>query len=141
MAEKKYSKYLTTECLKPSPVRKDVFLTTTRNLEWSGGGNCSLDCFFITQPHLMLTQPHQHEFTQYLHFFSSNPQDAREFDAEVEISLGEEGEKYIITQPTAVYIPAGLHHGPLNFAKVNKPVLFVDLALTGKYARVGDTPD
>jgi hypothetical protein len=141
MAETKYSKYFTTECLKPSPMRDGVFLTTTRNLEWAGGGNCSIDCFFITQPLLMLTQPHQHEFAQYLHFFSANPQDATEFDAEVEISLGEEGEKHIIRVPTALYIPAGLYHGPLNFAKVDKPILFIDLALTGKYARVGDTPD
>ncbi len=89
----------------------------------------------------MITQPHEHEFNQYLHFFSSNPEDARDFDAEVEISLGEEGEKHVIKVPTAVYIPAGLKHGPLNFVRINKPVLFVDLALTGTYTRVGNTPD
>ena len=141
MAKSKYDKYFTIKCVKPHPEKEGVFLTTTRGLEWSGGGNYSIDCFFISSPRLMITQPHQHEFPQYLHFFSANPYDATEFDAEVEISLGEEGVKYIITQPTAVYIPAKLHHGPLNFAKINKPILFVDLALSGKYTRIDDTPD
>ena len=89
----------------------------------------------------MISQPHKHEFPQYLHFFSANPDDGKDFDAEIEISLGEEQEKHIITEPTAVYVPAGLHHGPLNFARVTKPVLFLDIAVTGKYSRVGNTPD
>ena len=61
------------------------------------------------------------------------------FDAEIELSLGEEQEKQIITSPTAAYIQAGLHHCPVNFAKVNKPVLFVDVAIIGKYSRIGNT--
>jgi hypothetical protein len=144
MAEKKYEKYLTTNCLQPHPTKEGVFLTSTRNLDWSCKGNYSIDCFFLADPRIMITQPHQHEFTQYLHFFSANPDDAKEFDAEVEISLGEDKnnmEKYTITVPTAVYIPAGLFHGPLNFKKINKPILFVDLALTGTYSRIGNTPD
>ena len=141
MPEGKYDKHFTTDCLKPHPEKEGVFLTTTRNVEWFGSGNCSVDCFFISEPHLMITQPHQHEFAQYLHFFSANPYDATEFDAEVEITLGEEGEKHVIKSPTAVYIPARLHHGPLNFAKINKPILFVDLALSGKYERIGNTED
>ena len=141
MAETKYGKYFTRDCLKPSPKREGAFLTSTRHLESFGGGDCSIDCIYITSPHLMITQPHQHEFAQYLHFFSANPDDARDFDAEIEITLGQEGEKHVINSPTAVYIPAGLHHGPLNFVKINKPVLFVDLVLSGKYARVGNTED
>ena len=141
MANTKYDDYFTTKCLKPHPDKEGVFLPTTRNLEWSGGHNYSIDCFFITSPRLMITQAHQHEFPQYLHFFSSNPDDAEEFDAVVEFTVGEEGEKHIITQPTAVYVPARLPHGPLNFKTINKPILFVDLALSGKYTRIGDTPD
>jgi len=89
----------------------------------------------------MISQPHKHEFPQYLSFFSANPNDATDFDAEIEMSLGEEQEKHIVKAPTAVYIPAGMYHGPVNFAKVNKPVLFVDIAVTGNYTRVGNTPD
>jgi hypothetical protein len=141
MAETKYGKYLTRECVKSDKQREGASVTSTRHLESFGGGDCTIDCIYITSPRLMITQPHQHEFAQYLNFFSANPDDANDFDAEIEISLGEEGEKHAITSPTATYIPPGLHHGPLNFAKVNKPVLFVDIAMSGKYSRIGNTAD
>jgi hypothetical protein len=109
-----------------------------------GGGHLSVDCIFITRPFMMVSQPHQHEFPQYLHFFSAKPDDQRVFDAEIEITLGEDeihGEKHIITRPTALYIPAGVYHGPLNFKVINKPMLFIDIAVAGEYKRVGNTPD
>jgi len=104
-------------------------------------GLISVDSIFVREPVLMITQPHQHEFPQYLCFSSSNPDDPDEFDAVVEISLGEEGEKHIIDSPTVVYVPSNLHHGPLNFKTINKPVLFVDVALSGQYTRIGNTED
>jgi hypothetical protein len=141
MTETKYGQYFTTECVKSDSNKERGSITSTRHLETFGGGHLSVDSIFISRPHQMISQPHKHEFPQYLHFFSANPNDGTDFDAEIEISLGEEQEKHIITEPTAVYVPAGLHHGPLNFAKVNKPVLFLDIAVTGKYSRVGNTPD
>ena len=141
MAETKYGQYFTTDCVKSESNRENVFVVGTRKLESFGGGHLSVDSVFITRPHLMTSQPHQHEFPQYLHFFSVNPDDPTDFDAEIEVSVGEEAEKHIIDKPTAVYIPAGLHHGPVNFARINKPVLFIDVAATGKYTRVDDTPD
>ena len=141
MTETKYDQNFTTECVKSDSNEKMSSITSTRHLDTFGGGHLSVDSIFISKPHQMISQPHKHEFPQYLHFFSANPNDATDFDAEIEISLGEEQEKHIVNAPTAVYIPAGLHHGPLNFAKVNKPVLFLDIAVTGKYSRVGNTPD
>jgi hypothetical protein len=141
MAKTKYGKYLTTEVFNPDPNRDSSHVTSTRHLESFGGGHLSIDSIYVTRPHLMITQPHKHEFPQYLSFFSANPNDAKDFDAEIEITLGEEQEKHIIKSPTAAYIPAGLLHGPLTFARINKPVLFLDVAVTGKYSRVGNTPD
>jgi hypothetical protein len=89
----------------------------------------------------MITQSHQHEFDQYLCFFSLNPDDPNEFEAEIELSLGEELEKQIITTPTIAHVPAGLPHGPLHFVRVDKPMLFLDIAITGKYSRIGGTED
>jgi hypothetical protein len=114
-------------------------MMSTRQLQSFGDGHFSIDCIFVATPRLMIDKPHQHGFAQYLCFFSANPGNARDFDAEIEISLGEEGEKHIITSPTVAYIAAGLHHGPLNFARIGKPVLFIDIAMTGSYARIGDT--
>ena len=149
MAKSKYDKYFTQECVslfKPKDGKgKGVYMTSTRPLteKW-GGGHLSVDCMHITKPHVMITQPHKHEFPQYLHFFSENPADARDFDAVIEFTVGdspENGKKYIINKPTAVYVAAGLYHGPLIFIEINKPVLFIDIAATAKYSRVGNTPD
>jgi hypothetical protein len=107
MAETKYGRYLTRDCIKPNIKKEGAYVTSTRHLETFGGSDCTIDCIYITSPHLM--------------------------------TLGEEREKHTITSPTAAYIPAGLYHGPLNFAKINKPVLFLDLALSGRYSRVEDT--
>ena len=150
MPKSKYDKYFTTEVVQEMPTKdgkgkSGIFATSTRHLgdKW-GGGHLSVDCFYITHPHQMISQPHKHEFAQYLNFFSANPNDAREFDAEIEFTVGdsaENGEKRIITKPTSVYVAAGLYHGPLLFKVINKPVLFLDIAVTGKYSRVGNTPD
>jgi hypothetical protein len=150
MAKGKYDKYFTSEVVMEAPAKEGqgksgAFVTSTRHLgDKFGGGHLSIDCIYINRPHLMISQPHKHEFAQYLSFFSANPNDPRDFDAEIEMTVGEtaeKGEKHIITKPTSVYVAAGLYHGPLHFKVVNKPLLFIDIAVTGKYSRVGNTPD
>jgi hypothetical protein len=149
MAKSKYDKYFTDEVVFQAKDKdgraSGRFLTSTRHLqEKFGGGHLSVDCFHVTQPHTMITQPHKHEFPQYLHFFSDNAEDSRDFDAVIEFTVGdspENGEKRIITKPTAVYVAAGLYHGPLVFKVINKPILFIHVAVTGKYTRGGNTPD
>jgi hypothetical protein len=145
MPKTKFGKYFNTDVLHVSPKFPGLWdVSSTRHLKEFGGGHLSVDCILIARPFLMVSQAHKHEFPQYLHFFSANSDDQRVFDAEIEMTLGEDevhGEKHIITRPTALYIPAGLYHGPLNFKVINKPVLFIDIAVTGEYKRVGDTPD
>jgi hypothetical protein len=79
---------------------------------------------YFTKPHLMVSTTHVHDCDEYLLFLGTNFEDMDDFDAEVELYMGEEGEKYIITSPTIVYVPARMIHCPLNFVKVNKPVFF-----------------
>lgn len=145
MPRKKFGKYFTTDVLHVSPKFPGLWdVSTTRHLKKFGGEHLTVDCIHITHAFMMVTQPHTHEFPQYLHFFSANSNDQRDFDAEIEITLGEDEthlEKHVITRPTALYIPAGVFHGPLNFKVINKPVLFLDIAVAGKYKRVGNTPD
>jgi hypothetical protein len=145
MSGTKFEKYFSTEVLKESPKFPGLWdVSSTRHLKGFGGGHLSVDAIFITRPFVMVSQPHQHEFPQYLHFFSADPFDQRNFDAVIEMTLGEDevhGEKYVITRPTSLYIPAGLFHGPLNFKVITKPVTFIDVAVAGEYKRVGDTPD
>ncbi len=85
----------------------------------------------------MVNDPHSHDFDQFLHFYSADSRHIADFQAEIEISLGEEGEKHIITEPTVLHVPAGMIHCPLNFKIVRKPVIFMNVALTPEYTRPG----
>jgi hypothetical protein len=90
---------------------------------------------FVSKPVLMINEPHSHDFDEILCFYSSTPASALDFGAEVELSLGREGEKQIIKSPSVVCVPKGLVHCPLNFKTITKPVLFVRIYTSPDYAR------
>ena len=50
----------------------------------------------------------------------------KEFGAEVEFTIGEgaDAEVHVITATTWVCIPPNLLHCPLNFKRVDKPIMF-----------------
>lgn len=135
MTGKKYEKYLTMDCVVPNMAGTRLMMST-RQMESFGEGNFSMDSIYIVAPQVINDRNHKHDFAQYLCFFSANPNDAKDFDAEIELALGEEQEKQIITSPTVAYIAAGLYHGPLVVTKLNKPILFIDVAMTSRYTRV-----
>lgn len=135
MTGKKYEQYLTRDCLVPNMAGTRLMMST-RQMESFGEGHFSMDSIYIVEPQVINDKNHKHDFAQYLCFFSSNPQDVKDFDAEIELALGEEQEKQIITSPTVAYIAAGLYHGPLAVTKLSKPILFIDVAMTRRYARV-----
>lgn len=87
----------------------------------------------ITKPTLMEESAHSHDFDMYLYFHSFDPDNMGDLGAEIEIGLGKEQERHIITTPTTVYIPKGMVHCPLEFKRVDKPVLFVHCTLASKY--------
>jgi hypothetical protein len=90
---------------------------------------------YVSQPVLMSEDMHSHDFDEFIIFLGGNPADSKDFDAEIEISLGEEGEKHLITASSVVCLSKGLPHGRLNFRKVGKPVVFVIICLAPDYAR------
>lgn len=84
---------------------------------------------------MMEDTPHSHDFDQFLHFYGADASNVREFKAEVELYIGREGEKHIITATTIVHIPKGMIHCPLNFKRVDKPIIFMNVPLTPEYIR------
>ena len=95
---------------------------------------------FVTEPFVMISEPHTHDFDQFLHFFNGDSLHLAEFPAEVEFTLGEELETHVITGPTVIHVPAGVLHGPLEFKKVDAPVVFMNVALTPEYFKPGEHP-
>ena len=90
----------------------------------------------VLEPRMFMDKPHQHDFHQFFCFLGSDPEDIMRFDAEIEVYLGEEGEKHIITTPTVLHIPPGLMHCPMEYKRVDKPVIHLDIFFAPKYERI-----
>jgi hypothetical protein len=88
----------------------------------------------IRKPYMFHEPVHKHNFTEFFIFFGSNPNDMKEFDADVEFTFGPEREKHVISSPTIVTIPPGVFHCPLNYARVGKPFYCLEAFMTPKYS-------
>ena len=166
MAGKKYGKYI----LKHSLVYGDFGPKICITGETDFNSDFSIICLPVTKPVLMEEHPHSHDFDIYLTFIGFGPGGLEELGAEIEMSLGEEREKFVITSNNtleklpiwmvvsgtakitscgkesfvrsneSVYIPKGLVHCPLGFKRVDKPVLLVHSSLASKYTKKEPVP-
>ena len=134
-------------------VRKGVVATPTPHPEVSaprlglhsdkdfGNRDFSMSWWAITKPFEMVTECHAHDFDQFLIFAGGDLTNMPDLGGEVELTLSLDGKdlhKFVITEATMVYVPAGLYHCPLNFKKINdpkKPILFHDLFFSPEYKR------
>ena len=144
MAEGKYAKYF-----KPAPIKRVKengqnapgynFPSIYAHDGETGAGH-TLGFHYMTEPYTDV-YPHSHDGHEVLLFVGGDPENIYDFDAEIELQMGEECEPYTITSPTLVDIPAGLVHAPLIFKRVTKPVFFLEVTLEpeGKYKMI--TPD
>jgi len=134
MAEGKYAHLIKTE-----PIEKSMHAVITAPIvRYKGKEYANADLTYaisyITAPLQMIKEPHKHDFDQYVSFFGGDPTNFQDFHAEIEFWM--EGEKYIIHKASTVYIPKGLIHGPLYYKRIDKPILFLDIAVTGDYAKL-----
>ena len=131
MAGNKYDKYFVKE---PIVTRGGFFPVVVANgAKEFEGAEFSLRVHYITEPGVLVKEPHSHDFEQFYFFFGSDLANIKEFEAEVDFSLGGEVEKHIINVPTTVHVPAGMVHGPMNFRKDEKPIIFIDALLSAQY--------
>ncbi len=131
-----YDKWFATNPILPG---KNCDRLVYQAAEHVGEKNYSVLWHCITEPFLMVRDPHSHDFDQFLHFFNADSMHVGEFHAELEFTLGAELEKHIITEPTVIHIPAGVLHGPLEFTRVDKPVIFMNVAFTPQYMKPGES--
>ena len=109
------------------------------NMRWNSefpGTEFTIRWHYVTGPWLIESEPHSHDFDQFSCFIGGNLADIRDFGAEVELYLGEEGERHVITHTTIVHIPKGMIHCPLNFKKVDWPIVFMNVPLTAHYGQI-----
>jgi len=134
MAESKYGKYIVRGTNERVPSDKPGVRTRTLEKE-DYGVRPGLNWRYVSQPATVIDEAHCHDFDEFLVFTGADPTNPDEFGAEVEVSMGEEGEKSIINTPSIIVVPKGLMHAPITFTKVDKPVLFCNIYLSTKYVR------
>jgi hypothetical protein len=135
LSENKYSKYVIREPRMRPPHAEITHPIVSFNRGRSDipDTNFSINWEVISRPFVMEKSGHTHDWDQLLCFIGGNSQDFFDFGAEIEIYL--EDERYFINTTTLVWVPKGLVHGPLEFKKINKPIMFNNIVMAAKYGR------
>jgi hypothetical protein len=131
MAEAKYEYLKTTGIVRDSiypPFLGMIFFALEK-------GDFQIRFTHVSVPFEGKEDAHKHDFAEVFVFVPCN-EDLNAYDAETELYLGEEGEKLIITQTAAVYIPAGLVHCPIIHKRVGTPFFFVNCPITQEYSAI-----
>ena len=104
------------------------------------GANMNVGFQVFKEPVFLEREPHFHREEEYLIFLGAKLPDVfSSFDAEIEFFMGptlDEMEKIVITKPTIVRIPPCMWHCPLDFVRMDKPVLFQAALMHGKFGSV-----
>ncbi len=77
-------------------------------------------------------ESHVHDFNQVIGLIGGNQSDPHDLGGEIAVHL--DGHTEIFTRSVLLFIPAGVAHGPFFFNRVDRPVFFIDVAMTGKYS-------
>jgi hypothetical protein len=94
------------------------------------GAGINLGWQMFVKPIRLELQSHHHDVDEYLFFLGATlPDLTANFEAEIEIFLGDEYERHVITKPTVLFIPRGMEHNPLDIKRLDKPMLFSALLL------------
>ncbi len=136
MTERKYEKYVLTEFKEepnfPGIASPQAYFRGARQIP---GANLNMGWQLFTQPIYLEKEPHTHDVDEYLCFLGGKLPDVFDFKAEIEFWMGEEGEKYIINKATIIFIPKGLVHCPLNFKRIDEPILFHAILLAPRFTK------
>ena len=140
MYQGKYAKYFTTDIKEDSIMPHDIIPGPTfgfRGARQIPGACANFGWNVIYKPYFIDRVTHVHAGDEYLCFLAGHVPDCfSDFDAEIDMHFGKEMELYTITKPTIIHIPKGTWHCPLEFRKVNKPLLFVMLLLTPEFSLI-----
>ncbi len=126
------------KCLVQLPIRKmgDMSMFSA-GADLLNGFPCNIIYAFGLKvgPLGMSTEPHVHDHDEVVYFIGSDPKDIGDLGAEVNFKIGPKGqeEDHIFSVPTAVVIPKGIWHCPMETLKFTKPFLCMAVSLTQKY--------
>jgi hypothetical protein len=131
MTESKYGKYIVRGTATKESMPGVMSSAFGKPEDWAGI-NHRIKWDYVSKP-VNIEEAHSHDFEEFLCFMGSNPTDTEDFGAEIEVSMGEEGEKQVINTPTVVVIPKGMVHSPINFKRVDRPVIYSSIYMAKEY--------
>jgi hypothetical protein len=85
---------------------------------------------YITKPESLGGDTHQHPFDQWIFLIGGDGQNFLDFDADVEMFLGDGYKK--INYSCYFFVPKGMKHCPLVIKRVGKPLIFIDARITAE---------
>lgn len=137
MAVSEYDKFFLTEFKEPSNApgvaEPQAYFRGARQIP---GASLNMGWQLFTAPIHLEKEPHTHDCDEYLVFLGGKLPDLfSSFKAEIDFCIGEEMEEHLIDRATIIFIPKGLVHCPLNFRKIDKPVLFHAILLAPRFTK------
>lgn len=94
------------------------------------GAGINMGWQVFTKPIKLELQSHRHDVDEYLFFLGAElPDLVSSFDGEIEIFLGNEYERHIITKASIIYVPRGMEHNPMEIRRLGKPMMLTALLL------------
>lgn len=125
------------KCIVSLPIRKmGETVMFSAGADLLNGFPCNIIYAFGTQvgPLGLSREPHVHDHDEVVYFIGSDPRDL-ELGAEVNFKIGPRGEEedHVFAVPTAVVIPKGVWHCPMETLKCDRPFLCMAVSLTTHY--------
>ena len=133
MAESKYGKYIARGVAGKESMPGILPSAFGEPWDWAGIKH-RMKWDYVSKP-AQVEEAHSHDFEEFLCFMGTNPGSKEDFGAEIEVSMGKEGEKQVIKSPAVVVIPRGMVHSPINFKKVDKPIIYCSIYMAQEYVK------
>jgi hypothetical protein len=130
----KYRGFFSEEIIEKSPYPA-VASPAVRYEGDSGGDDLTFDWNCVTRPMAVEDVPCCPDRDQFILFAGTDLEDFHKFGAKVHLYLGPEKTERVITEPQLVYIPKGLTYGPLTFAEVYTPVVWMNFFIAPRFSQ------
>ena len=133
MAETKYGKYFMSG---PVPGREAAKIIADLNGDMIQGSNRYLVNWIFPSPAELFGVdswvqishgPHVHKSAEILMHLGTDPDNPYDLGAEVELFMGPEMERHIITKSTVIYIPPNFVHCPWTIKRVDRPFIIIQV--------------
>lgn len=134
MKKTKYRGYFSEEIIEKS-CYPGVTSPAVRYLGGKGGDDLTFDWNCVSQPLKIEEVPCCSDRDQFILLAGTNLDDLREFGGTVRLYLGPEKTEQVITEPKLVYIPRGLTYGPIDFAEVRKPIVWMNFYIAPEFSK------